>query len=79
MLGFAYQLLRQVLLGEQAIEEVANAREERVESREGVWEARRQTEVGRRIAKGARGTETAAIPTAAITRHQGPGFEWGVR
>lgn len=52
VLGFAYQLLRQVLLGEQAIEEVANAREERVESREGVWEARRQTEVGRRIAKG---------------------------
>lgn len=41
MLGFAYQLLRQVLFGECTIEEVANAWGERVENRKEVWEARR--------------------------------------
>lgn len=48
LLQFAYRFLRQVLFGERAIEERADAWEARVERRKEVWEARAQAEIQRR-------------------------------
>jgi Fe-S-cluster containining protein len=51
LLGFAYRFLRQVLFGERTIDEVANAWEQRVSARQGVWEARRHAAHERRLAE----------------------------
>ena len=50
LLAFAFQFLRQVLFGERTIEEVANAWEQRVETRKDAWDARKQAEIERRLA-----------------------------
>jgi hypothetical protein len=51
LLSFGYRFLRQVLFGERTIEEAPNAWEQRVETRQAVWEARRQAELARRMAE----------------------------
>lgn len=48
LVRFGFRLLRQVLFGEKTIEERANAWDERVSSRQEVWEARTQAEIARR-------------------------------
>jgi hypothetical protein len=49
LLSFGYRFLRQALFGERTIEEASNAWEQRVETRQAVWEARRQAELARRM------------------------------
>jgi len=51
LLAFGYRFLRQVLFGERTVEEIANAWEQRMETRKEVWDARRQAEIERRMAE----------------------------
>lgn len=49
LLGFASRFLRQVLFGEQTVQEAADAWEKRVDRRKEVWDARKQMEIERRM------------------------------
>ena len=69
LLAFGYQFLRQVLFGERAIEEVANAWEQRVEGRKDVWQGPQAG--GDRAPPGGGGQEVQGRRRCLLRRQRG--------